>query len=188
MLGISFLVWVGKCQTARCRYAYLCIVECEWCLITPEFTGSGPGATFQTISCSKSTLPQSFRMQFLTWALLSLLNWEGLYFLCACRRLKWTGRPPFCASLCPWQRSTLRAQQHLGVNHGELSEYTHTPRLSHGRGPSGASARKLGDGLHWERRGLLYRVRTNCLLYASIRWTFTVTTKSFWTLQTFKIK
>ncbi len=106
-----------------------------------------------------------------------MLNWEGLY-LCACRRLEWTGRPPLRAALFPGPSSTLRAQQHLGVNHGELSEYTHTPRLSHGRGPSGGSARKLGDGLHWERRGLLYRVRTSCL-YTFIRWTFTVTTKVF---------
>lgn len=118
-----------------------------------------------------------------------MLNWEGLSLctnlMCACRRLEWTGRPPLRAALRPRSRSTLRAQQHLGVNHGELSEYTHTPRLSHGRGPSGASAWKLGDGLHWERRGLLYRVRTNYYLHDTF--IFTMALKSFWTLHTLKM-
>lgn len=129
--------------------------------------GGGTGATLQTISNSKSTLATFIWDAVLVQSL--MLNWEGLCLctnlMCACRRLEWTGRPPLRAALRPRSRSTLRAQQHLGVNHGELSEYTHTPRLSHGRGPSGASAWKLGDGLHWERRGLLYRVRANYYLH-----------------------
>lgn len=87
--------------------------------------------------------------------------WTGfsLRFIPLCvrvrRRLEWTGRAPHRPPLRP----VSQAQQRPDGNHGEHAEHAHTPQPPHGRGPAGPSTRKLGDGLHRERRGLLHRVR-----------------------------
>lgn len=76
------------------------------------------------------------------------------------RRLKWTRRAPHRAAVpLPRERSLLRSQQRLVINHGQLPADAPPPSSSRG-GPPRTSARQLGDGLHRDRRGLLHRVRT----------------------------
>ncbi len=78
-----------------------------------------------------------------------------------CRRFQWIRRDSSLgAPLCPPPEWTpLYWDNPLTTgHHGEHTADTPSPQPSSPGGPAGTSAWKLGDGLHRERRGLLYRV------------------------------